>query len=95
MHERDILLLATQACRPDFPKLLAALQDHADLHICIEYAPLGTMWDAMENSPDNKLGEDLVSTWMVQAGEAIHWLHSLGYAHRCVCNSIAVTFYTH
>lgn len=84
MHERDILLLAAQSWRPDFPRLLAAFQDSMDLYLCIQYAPLGTMWDAMENSPDNKLGEDLVSIWTLQAGEAINWLHGLGFAHRCV-----------
>lgn len=84
MHERDILLRATQHQREDVPRLLAAIQSNTELFIYLEFAPLGTMWDAMEASQDGRLEAELVACWMRQAGGAIHWLHEIGYAHRSV-----------
>lgn len=84
MHERDIFLLAAQQERKDVPRLLAALQDASDLYMYLEVAPLGSVWDAMEAAPNGRLSEPLVAVWTKQAGDALQWLHELGFAHRCV-----------
>lgn len=81
--ERDILLQATLTNSPWAPHLLAAYQMPTHLHLVMEYAEGGTLWDVLESSPlDGRILEADLRWWAPQAVSAIHWCHTQGFAHR-------------
>lgn len=81
--ERDILLRATLTDSPWVPHLLAAYQMPTHLHLVMDYAEGGTLWDVLESSPlDGKISEFDLRWWAPQAVSAIDWCHSQGFAHR-------------
>lgn len=82
MNERAILLRSAKDRRHDVPRLFCALQDAEHLYILLEYAPLGTVWIAMENSPSGCVRESVARIWTAQAIVALNWLHEAGYVHR-------------
>ncbi|TFK19767.1 kinase-like protein [Coprinopsis marcescibilis] len=81
--ERNILLAATLTDSPWAPHLLAAYQMPQHLHLVMDYAEGGNLWDVLESSPhEGKLLEADLKWWAPQAVSAIHWCHSQGFAHR-------------
>ncbi|KAF8901457.1 kinase-like domain-containing protein [Gymnopilus junonius] len=81
--ERDILLQALKADSPWAPHLLCAFQTPTHLNLVMDYAEGGTLWDILESSPhDGRILESDLRWWAPQIVSAIHWCHSLGFAHR-------------
>lgn len=83
--ERDILLRATVTDSPWAPHLLAAYQMPTHLHLVMDYAEGGNLWDILESSPhDGRILESDLKWWAPQVVSAIHWCHEQGFAHRDV-----------
>lgn len=82
--ERDILLRATITNTPWAPHLFCAFQTTDALHLIMDYAEGGSLWEILESAADNKLVEGDLRWWAPQAVSAIAWCHSQGFAHRYV-----------
>ncbi|KAI0825457.1 kinase-like domain-containing protein [Irpex lacteus] len=83
--ERDILLRSTLTRSHWAPHLLCAFQTETHLHLVMEYAEGGTLWDVLESSPlDGRVSENDLLWWAPQIVSAIDWCHSQGFVHRDV-----------
>ena len=79
--ERDIHLKATHHA----PSLASCFQSMYSLHMVVEYAPCGSLWDrvaAESSQTTSTLSISETVWWTSQMIDAIDWLHSIGYAHR-------------
>lgn len=88
--ERRIHLVARETATPYAPYIIAAFQDDRELHLLIEYAPYGSLWDAMWNRPNQQAGnmhQKEIKWWAAQMALGIQWLHGQGYIHRSVGSS--------
>ncbi|KAI0289257.1 kinase-like domain-containing protein [Russula brevipes] len=74
--EREILLRALRTDSVWVPHLLCAFQTSTHLHIVMDYAEGGTLWDRIE--------EVDLRWWVPQVISAVAWCHSQGYVHRDV-----------
>jgi serine/threonine protein kinase len=68
------------------PPLFVAYTSPNAIHLVVEYAPCGTLWDriATDGALTKRLPDEEVRWWASQMVEAISWVHSQGYAHRDV-----------
>lgn len=83
--ERKIHIMARKVESRFIPYAVAAFQDEKEVHMVIEYAPYGTLWDVMWNRKDRqagKLDEEEIRWWAAQMALPIQWLHDQGYLHR-------------
>ncbi|KAF8654999.1 hypothetical protein AX16_003303 [Volvariella volvacea WC 439] len=81
--ERDILLQARETKSLWAPHLLCAFQSTTHLHLIMDYAEGGNLWDVLESSPhESRIAESDVKWWAPQIVGAIHWCHSQGFVHR-------------
>lgn len=87
--ERHIHIIARRSKSSWAPYAVAAFQDDRELHLVIEYAPYGTLWDVMWNRKDRQAGnmsDDEIRWWAAQMAMPIQWLHMQGFLHRSVCS---------
>lgn len=80
VHERDILIAASQDIGNHAPQIIAATQDATHLHLILEYLPAGDL--GLLLAERKVLPIKWVRLWIAQTAQAIIWLHGLGYAHR-------------
>jgi len=70
------------------PPLIAAFHTSSALHLVVEYAPCGSLWDLMTHeggaSHTGRIDEAQALWWTKQMIPAIAWVHEQGYAHRDV-----------
>lgn len=75
------------------PRLIGSFLSQDCFHLVMEHAEGGDLYSLLERNPKG-LPEQYVQSWTAEAAEAIGWLHTQGWCHRCVHLFPCIAFIT-